>query len=89
MSDQPDSGGMDAQWRWSRETDFEGSAANPGFPDQPTGSGLSAIFPILVPDGRYRVSKDEINGLMGLNWLRFYEHNFTPAVKSTNNTIWP
>uniref|UniRef100_UPI0035144712 membrane dipeptidase n=1 Tax=Nioella sp. TaxID=1912091 RepID=UPI0035144712 len=80
--DQPDSV---VEWmrvgRWTKEIDYgEGSAAAPGFPPQPTwfrdnrdfgqiGAGLSAKG----------FSEDEVAGLMGGNWHRFFTENFTPA----------
>ena len=84
-TDQPD---KVVEWmrngRWSRQLDFgEGSADNPGFPDQPDWFRSIRDFPNIGAGlADIGFSKDEINGLMGLNWLRFYEHNFTPAVKS-------
>jgi microsomal dipeptidase-like Zn-dependent dipeptidase len=80
--DQPDSV---VEWmrvgRWTKEIDYgEGSAAAPGFPPQPAwfrdnrdfgqiGAGLSAKG----------FSEDEVAGLMGGNWHRFFAGNFTPA----------
>lgn len=67
--------------RWSKVTDYgEGSAAAPGFPPQPTWfkdsrdfgnvrSGLSAAG----------FGDDDVDGLMGGNWLRFYDESFGPA----------
>ncbi len=65
--------------RWSRQTDFgEGSADNPGFPEQPLWFKTIRDFPNLAAGlSDIGFSRDEIDGLMGLNWLRFYEHNFT------------
>lgn len=64
--------------RWSRQTDFgEGSADNPGFPEQPEWFRTIRDFPNLaVGLSQAGFSREEIDGLMGLNWLRFYEHNF-------------
>ena len=54
-----------------------------GFPEQPDWFRSIRDFPNIGAGlADIGFSKDEINGLMGLNWLRFYEHNFTPAVKS-------
>jgi microsomal dipeptidase-like Zn-dependent dipeptidase len=80
--DQPDSV---VEWmrvgRWSKEIDYgEGSAAAPGFPPMPKfykgnldfsrlGDGLRAIG----------FSQAETDGIMGENWLRFYEEGFVPA----------
>ncbi len=80
--DQPDSV---VAWmrngRWSRETDFgEGSAANAGFPPQPSwfrdnrdfgniAGGLSAVG----------FNAGEVARIMGGNWLAFYDNSFGPA----------
>ncbi|MDC0563242.1 dipeptidase [Alphaproteobacteria bacterium] len=80
--DQPDSV---VEWmrngRWSRSTDFgEGSADNPGFPRQPDWFSSIRDFPNMVT-GLQKVgfSQDEIAGIMGGNWLRFYDQNFGPV----------
>ena len=79
--DQPDSV---VEWmrvgRWSKEVDYgEGSAAAPGFPPQPDwfkdNRDFGNIRAGLVQIG---FNKAEVDGLMGDNWLRFYEENFTP-----------
>ncbi len=80
--DQPDSV---VEWmrigRWSKVIDYgEGSAKDAGFPPQPDWfkdnrdfgnieAGLSAVG----------LDKDEVAGIMGDNWLRFYDENFEPA----------
>ncbi len=80
--DQPDSV---VEWmrvgRWSKVIDYgEGSAKDAGFPPQPhwfrdnrdfhnIRSGLAAVG----------FNKAEVAGLMGENWLRFYDRNFGPA----------
>ncbi|CAI8454462.1 MAG: Uncharacterised protein [SAR116 cluster bacterium MED-G04] len=65
--------------RWSRETDFgEGSADNPGFPAQPSWfRGISDFPNIATGLASKGFAEDEINAIMGLNWLRFYDENFT------------
>jgi microsomal dipeptidase-like Zn-dependent dipeptidase len=66
--------------RWSKETDFgEGSAAAPGFPDQPNWFCDNRDFGKLK-DGLSAIgfSKDEVDGIMGGNWLRFYDNSFGP-----------
>lgn len=67
--------------RWSLDRDFgEGSAANPGFPPQPGWFEGIRDFPnIAVGLSEVGFSADEIAAVMGLNWLRFYDQNFTPA----------
>jgi len=78
--DQPDS---IVTWmrngRWSKETDFgEGSASAPGFPEQPDwfrdNRDLAGIAKGLKKAGFDEV---EIAGIMGENWLRFYNDSFS------------
>jgi len=80
--DQPDSV---VEWmrvgRWSKEIDYgEGSASQAGFPAQPSwfqdnrdfgnlSAGLAAIG----------FSPVEVDGIMGENWLRFYDESFGAA----------
>ena len=80
--DQPDS---IVEWmrvgRWSKEIDYgEGSAAAPGFPPQPEWFKDNRDFGNLAT-GLRKVGFDEaeVAGLMGDNWLRFYDENFGPA----------
>ncbi len=79
--DQPDS---IVTWmrngRWSRETDFgEGTATAPGFPDQPAwfrdNRDFRKLHKGLVAAG---FSAQEADGIMGENWLRFYDLSFGP-----------
>jgi microsomal dipeptidase-like Zn-dependent dipeptidase len=79
--DQPDSV---VEWmrvgRWSREIDYgEGSAASPGFPPQPEWFKDNRDFPNFER-GLRDVGFDagEVDGLMGDNWLRFFDENFIP-----------
>lgn len=79
--DQPDSV---VSWmrngRWSKDTDFgEGSAAAPGFPAQPEWFADNRDFG-NVSSGLADVgfSADEVDALMGGNWLRFYDESFGP-----------
>jgi microsomal dipeptidase-like Zn-dependent dipeptidase len=79
--DQPDSV---VEWmrvgRWSKEIDYgEGSASNPGFPPQPGWFKDNRDFG-NIRDGLKQIGFNtaEVDGLMGDNWLRFYEENFTP-----------
>ena len=80
--DQPDSV---VEWmrvgRWSKEIDYgEGSAAAPGFPPMPDwfrdNRDWSHIRDGLVQTG---LSEVDVDGIMGGNWLRFYETSFGPA----------
>lgn len=79
--DQPDSV---VTWmrngRWSKEMDYgEGSAAAAGFPAQPDwfvdNRDMPKISAGLLDVG---VSQAEMEGIMGGNWLRFYETSFGP-----------
>jgi membrane dipeptidase len=80
--DQPDSV---VTWmrngRWTRDLDYgEGSATLAGFPVQPNwfadNTGFDAIAQGLSQVG---FDEDEIAGIMGENWLRFWEDAFEPA----------
>ncbi|MEM9583360.1 MAG: membrane dipeptidase [Pseudomonadota bacterium] len=80
--DQPDSV---VTWmrngRWSKEMDYgEGSAAAAGFPDQPDWFVDNRDMPNL-PKGLLAagLSQAEVEGIMGGNWLRFYETSFGAA----------
>jgi membrane dipeptidase len=80
--DQPDS---IVEWmrvgRWSKVIDYgEGSASNAGFPPMPTWFNDNRDFG-NVADGLLAVGMDrsEVDGIMGNNWLRFYETSFGPA----------
>ncbi|MCX7301928.1 MAG: membrane dipeptidase [Rhodobacterales bacterium] len=80
--DQPDSV---VDWmrmgRWSKTRDYgEGSAAAPGFPPMPLwfrdNRDFGNIRAGLAAAG---FSAAEVDGIMGDNWLRFYESAFVPA----------
>lgn len=80
--DQPDSV---VEWmrvgRWSKEIDYgEGSPDAPGFPPQPQWFRDSRDFGGIAA-GLRAVGFDEaeVDGLMGSNWLRFFDENFGPA----------
>ena len=80
--DQPDSV---VEWmrngRWTRSTDFgEGSADRPGFPPQPEFFCNNSDFPRLA-EGLAAAGFDnsEIAGIMGNNWLGFFERVFGGA----------
>ena len=80
--DQPDSV---VEWmrvgRWSKEIDYgEGSAANPGFPPMPGWFNDNRDFDNIRKGlADVGMSGEEIDGIMGDNWFRFFEANFTPA----------
>ena len=79
--DQPDSV---VEWmrtgRWSKDTDFgEGPAAAPGFPPQPDWFRDNRDFANLEAGLRaVGFDETEVAGLMGENWLRFFDDNFSP-----------
>lgn len=80
--DQPDSV---VQWmrngRWSKDTDYgEGSAAQAGFPEQPEWFRDNRDFP-NIRQGLTDVgfSDSDVDQVMGLNWLQFFERSFGPA----------
>jgi microsomal dipeptidase-like Zn-dependent dipeptidase len=80
--DQPDS---IVEWmrvgRWTKEIDYgEGSAAAPGFPPMPDWFGDNRDFGNIEAGLRAKgFSDEEVAGLMGGNWHRFFKENFTPA----------
>ena len=80
--DQPDSV---VEWmrvgRWSKDIDYgEGSAAAPGFPPQPHWFRDNRDFGNIEAGLSAKGFSDaEVAGLMGGNWYRFFETNFTPA----------
>lgn len=79
--DQPDS---IVEWmrvgRWSKEIDYgEGSAAAPGFPPMPSWFRDNRDFGNIEAGLRATgLSNDEVAGIMGGNWYRFYADNFGP-----------
>lgn len=79
--DQPDSV---VEWmrvgRWTKGVDYgEGSADKPGFPPNPTWFRDNRDFPALA-DGLAKAgfSQAEVAGIMGGNWLRFFDESFGP-----------
>ncbi len=80
--DQPDSV---VEWmrvgRWSKEIDYgEGSAAAPGFPPMPSWFRDNRDFGNIARGlSETGMSADEVSGIMGDNWHRFYGANFIPA----------
>ncbi|WP_136440806.1 membrane dipeptidase [Pacificoceanicola onchidii] len=67
--------------RWSKEMDYgEGSAAAPGFPDMPNWFQDNRDWDTIRGGLRaVGLNSEEIDGIMGGNWLRFYEESFGPA----------
>lgn len=80
--DQPDS---IVEWmrvgRWSKEIDYgEGSADAPGFPSMPKWFGDSRDFGNIRQGlADVGMSASEVDGIMGNNWLKFYDENFGPV----------
>jgi len=80
--DQPDS---IVEWmrvgRWTKEIDYgEGSASDAGFPPMPEWFKDNRDFD-TIEQGLKDIgfSDQETAGIMGENWLRFYDNNFGPA----------
>ena len=77
--DQPDSV---VEWmrvgRWTKEIDFgEGSAANPGFPAMPDWFRDNRDFGNIEEGLRtVGMNTEEVAGIMGRNWYRFFAENF-------------
>lgn len=69
--------------RWTKKVDYgEGSASAPGFPDMPDWFKDNRDFG-NIENGLAAVgmSVDEIAGIMGRNWYRFYDENFQAQAK--------
>ena len=80
--DQPDS---IVEWmrvgRWTKEIDYgEGSASDAGFPPMPEWFKDNRDFD-TIEQGLKDIgfSESETAGIMGENWLRFYDNNFGPV----------
>jgi membrane dipeptidase len=80
--DQPDS---IVEWmrvgRWTKQVDYgEGSATNAGFPPMPSWFHDNRDFANIEAGLRATGLNDaEVAGVMGENWLRFYDASFGPA----------
>ena len=80
--DQPDSV---VEWmrvgRWTKGVDYgEGSADRPGFPATPDWFRDNRDWPNLEAGLRAAgFSDEEVAGIMGENWLRFWDAGFAPA----------
>jgi len=80
--DQPDS---IVTWmrngRWTRTLDYgEGSAANAGFPPQPSWFRSNRDFPTIAAGLRAAgFGESGTAAVMGGNWLRFFDDSFGPA----------
>ena len=88
--DQPDSV---VEWmrvgRWSKEMDYgEGSAAAPGFPPMPEWFKDNRDFGNIEQGLRdFGMNVDEVSGIMGGNWYRFYAENFVLMRIQLNKAI--
>jgi len=67
--------------RWTRELDYgEGSAQATGFPKQPGWFASNRDFANVAEGLRAAgFSGGEVAGIMGANWLAFFERSFAPA----------
>jgi len=83
--DQPDSV---VEWmrvgRWSKEIDYgEGSANDAGFPPMPDWFKDNRDFSNVAAGLRaIGFSEEETAGIMGENWLKFYDENFGAAKRT-------
>ncbi|MFK7752191.1 MAG: membrane dipeptidase [Sedimentitalea sp.] len=66
--------------RWSKQMDYgEGSAAAPGFPAMPDWFGDNRDFGNIRNGLKAKgMTSHEVDGIMGANWLRFYDTSFGP-----------
>jgi microsomal dipeptidase-like Zn-dependent dipeptidase len=80
--DQPDSV---VEWmrvgRWTKDIDYgEGSAANAGFPPMPSWFQDNRHFDAIATGlHKQGFSPADVAGIMGENWLSFYDASFGPA----------
>ncbi|MBN06164.1 membrane dipeptidase [Ponticaulis sp.] len=67
--------------RWSKETDFgEGTARDAGWPDPVSWFTSNQDFPKVTTGLRcHGFGEDEVDRIMGGNWLRFFDKHFGPA----------
>ena len=79
--DQPDTV---VEWmrngRWSKAKDFgEGSASQSGFPAQPKWFSNSTHYENIAQGLKSKgFNQEDVEKIMGLNWLRFFESSFGP-----------
>ena len=66
--------------RWTKEIDYgEGSASNAGFPPMPSWFNDNRDFGNIRKGlGAVGLSTQDVDGIMGGNWARFYETSFGP-----------
>jgi len=83
--DQPDSV---VTWmrtgRWTKAVDYgEGSKDDAGFPPMPSWFRNNRDFSNIEAGLRAtRLGEEEVDGIMGENWLRFYDRSFGPSAPS-------
>jgi microsomal dipeptidase-like Zn-dependent dipeptidase len=67
--------------RWTKAIDYgEGSKTDAGFPPMPSWFRDNRDFSNIETSlGNVGLSEDEIAGIMGENWLSFYQKSFGPA----------
>jgi microsomal dipeptidase-like Zn-dependent dipeptidase len=67
--------------RWSKQMDFgEGSAGDTGWPDPVRWfTGNRDFGNIAAGLAAHGFSSEDVDKVMGLNWLRFFDENFGPA----------
>ena len=65
--------------RWTKKVDFgEGSASNPGFPEMPEFYKNNLDFPNLASGlVSLGMREDEVEKILGGNWLKFFDKNFS------------
>ena len=88
--DQPDSV---VEWmrvgRWSKEIDYgEGSTSDAGFPPMPDWFQDNRHFANIAAGlRRHGFDAADTAAVMGENWLRFYDENFTPKDTPPNGRV--
>ena len=70
--------------RWTKKVDFgEGSASNPGFPEMPEFYKNNLDFPNLASGlMNLGMNDKEIEKILGGNWLKFFDKNFSKKYPS-------
>lgn len=67
--------------RWSKTTDYgEGSSSNAGWPKQPDWFSDSTHYARIAKGlSDHGFSDEDVEKVMGKNWLRFFESSFSPT----------
>ena len=73
--------------RWASKADFgEGSAESKDWPKQPAWFQNSLDFGNIAQGlQKAGLDNDDVQKIMGLNWLRFFEHSFAAADQSVDS----